>query len=71
MDTKENLEINIDCQKLLFHDSIGRMVTYDELGIADVDHMYWMRFLNGNNSILVYGDVTVSFKFRESRKVGE
>ena len=71
IDAKESLEINIDCQKLLFQDSIGRMVTYDELGIADVDHMYWMRLLNGNNSILVYGDAAITFKFRESRKVGE
>lgn len=71
MDTKKDLEINMDCQKLLIQDSIGRMIAYDELGITDVDHMYWMRLLSGRNSILVYGDATITFKFRESRKVGE
>lgn len=71
MDTKSNLEINIDCQKLLIQDSIGRMITYDELGITDVDHMYWLRLLNGDNMVLVYGDANFTFNFRESRKVGE
>lgn len=69
--TRADLNVRIDCQKLLIQDAIGRMVTYDELGINDVDHMYWMRLLNGANSILVYGDAKIEFKFRESRKVGE
>lgn len=66
-----DLEIKMDCLKLLVQDSIGRMVTYDELGINDVDNMYWMRLLNGTNSILLYGNAKVVFRFRESRKVGE
>ena len=71
MNVKSDLEINMDCQRLLIKDDIDRMVTYDELGITDVDHMYWMRLVNGYNTILVYGDVSIDFKFRESRKVGE
>lgn len=71
MNVKADLEVNMDCQRLLIQDGIGRMITYDELGITDVDHMYWMRLLNGNNTMLIYGDVSVTFKFRESRKVGE
>ena len=71
LSVKADLEINMDCQRLLIQDGIGRMVTYDELGVSDVDHMYWMRLLNGNNTVVVYGDVSVTFKFRESRKVGE
>ena len=71
LSVKADLEIDMDCQRLLIQDGIGRMVTYDDLGISDVDHMYWMRLLNGSNTIVVYGDVNVTFKFRESRKVGE
>lgn len=71
MDLKEDLEINMDCQKLLIQDSIGRMVTYDDLGITDVDNMYWFRLKHGINNLIIYGDITITFKYRESRKVGE
>lgn len=68
---KADLEINMDCQRLLIQDSIGRMITYDELGITDVDNMHWFRLVHGINQLLICGDVTITFKYRESRKVGE
>lgn len=71
MDLKANLDIVMDCQRLLIQDSIGRMVTYDDLGIMDVDNMYWLRLKHGINNFLIYGDMTVTFKYREARKVGE
>ena len=71
MELKEDLEINLDCQRLLIHDSIGRMITYDELGIMDVDNIYWLRLKHGTNKFLIYGDMTITFKYKESRKVGE
>ena len=66
-----NLDVTIDTQKMLITDSIDRMVTYDKLGIKDVDQMYWLRFINGNNTLLLYGDYDLTIKFSESRKVGE
>lgn len=71
MDVKANLPVYIDCQKLTIVDDIGRMVTYDDLGIVDVDQMYWFRLINGENNILLYGDATFTITHRESRKVGE
>lgn len=71
MSLKADLEINMDCQRLLMQDSIGRMITYDELSITDVDNMYWLRLVHGINQFLIYGDVTITFKYKESRKVGE
>lgn len=71
MNVKENLDIVIDCQRLQIIDSIGRMITYDELGISNADCMYWFRLINGNNSILLYGNADFTITHRESRKVGE
>ena len=67
-----DLNITIDCQKLLIYDSIGRMVTYDKLGVSDVDSMYWLKLKNGNNSIRIYGNGNnITFTHIEARKVGE
>lgn len=71
MNVSTDLEIYLDCQKLLITDSIGRMITYDELGISDVDYMYWLRYVNGYNTLLLYGNADFTFIHRESRKVGE
>lgn len=66
-----SLNIYIDTKKLIINDELGRMVTYDKLGINDVDQMYWFRLIPGNNTIQIYGDCTFEVKFREERKVGE
>ncbi len=71
MDGKENLDILMDCQRLLITDALGRMITYDELGISDVDFIYWLRLINGNNSLLLYGDADFTISHREARKAGE
>lgn len=71
MSVYKNLEVDIDTSKLIINDSIGRMITYDKLGINDVDQMYWFRLISGNNSILVYGNCEIDFKYREARKAGE
>lgn len=71
MEVKKNLNVYMDCQRLLLTDSIGRMVTYDELGVSDVDNMYWLRLKNGHNTLLLYGNAKFTITHRESRKVGE
>ncbi len=71
LEAKRDLSIYIDCQRLLITDSIGRMVTYDDLGISDVDNMYWLRLANGDNTIILYGDAHFTISHKESRKVGE
>ena len=64
-------KVYMDCQKLFITDDTGRMVTYDKLGIHDVDIMYWFRLINGNNTLLLYGNADFKFTHKESRKVGE
>ncbi len=71
MSVKQDLDIMIDCQRLQIVDSIGRMITYGELGISDVDCMYWFRLISGNNSVLLYGNADFTIAHKESRKVGE
>ena len=71
MQTYEDLEIDIDCKRLSIMDSIGRMITYDKLGISDVDNMYWLRLINGDNNLILSGNAEFIISHRESRKVGE
>lgn len=71
MEASRDLNIYMDCQRLLITDSIGRMVTYDDLGISDVDNMYWLRLKNGYNTLLLYGNAKFTIIHKESRKVGE
>lgn len=71
MSVSKDLKVYLDCQKLTINDELGRMVTYDKLGITDVAYMYWLQLLNGNNSLLFYGNCDFKVKHIESRKVGE
>jgi hypothetical protein len=71
MKVYQNLDISMDCQFLTINDSIGRMVTYDKLGITDVDHVYWPRLLHGENHLLLYGNADFIVQHQESRKAGE
>lgn len=71
MDVYTDLNVYIDCQKLIINDSLGRIITYDKLGITDVDHIYWLRLINGHNSLLLYGNAKFTITHKESRKVGE
>ncbi len=67
----KGLDVTIDTKRLLIYDSLNRMVAYDKLGISDVDQMYWLRFINGNNTFLLYGDFNLNISYVEARKVGE
>ena len=72
MTVSRDLDVYMDSQRLTLHDSLDRMITYDELGITDVDFIYWPRLVHGVNNFLLYGkNVEFTFKHRESRKVGE
>lgn len=67
-----DLDVHLDCQRLIINDSLGRMITYDKLGVSDVDNIYWLRLLNGQNSLLIYANnCEIEIIHTESRKVGE
>lgn len=71
MELYTGLNIYADCQHLIIKDVTGRMVTYDRLGISDVDSIYWLRLVNGVNNLIISGDCTINVKHIEARKVGE
>lgn len=71
MKVYKDLDIVMDCENLMIMDSLDRMITYDKLGIDDVGYMYWLRLMNGNNSMLFYGNVDITIEHIEKRKVGE
>lgn len=71
MNTYKDLDIYMNCQFLTINDSIGRMITYDKLGVSDVDHIYWLKLINGENTLLLHGNAEFEIQHMESRKVGE
>lgn len=60
----------IDCQRSTIIDHSG-LVSFEKLGISDVDYIYWPRLYNGTNTITIEGNATAVIKYREPRKVGD
>ena len=71
MNVYKDLDVHMDCQNLVINDSVGRMITYEKLGITDAEHIYWLKLINGHNSLLLYGNAGFKFTHMESRKAGE
>ena len=59
----------IDCQKSKIYDSLG-LLSFDDLGISDIDYIYWLKLYHGENNLVVTGDTAITFEYREPRKVG-
>lgn len=63
-------EVVIDCRRAMIYDALG-LFSFDDLGIADVDYIYWPKIYDGLNRIIVCGEkLEVTFQWREARKVG-
>lgn len=67
--TKDTV-IYIDSEKRKFTDSAGTLMTFDNLGIEDVDKIYLPRLLYGKNILKFKGDAEIVITYREPRKVG-
>lgn len=61
--------IIIDCSKSMISDAVG-LLNFEDLGISDLDYIYWLRLYHGINTFIVTGDVELTFEYREPRKVG-
>ena len=61
--------VTIDCEKSIISDAAG-VLTFEHLGIGAEDYIYWPRLYHGLNTFNITGDCTVTFKYREPRKVG-
>lgn len=67
----KSLPITIDFQHLLLFDELGRPIYFSNIGVDDVDQVYWLRLLNGNNTLLFHAaNCDFTLKYRECRKVG-
>ena len=62
--------IYIDCQRLSLYDETRELISFDDLGIKDIDDIYWFRLCSGENQIKITGNADVEIKYRELRKVG-
>ena len=71
LELKAHLPVVIDCQLHTITDEIGRLIHFYDMGVSDVDYMYWTRFISGDNNIVCYGNNSeITFKRTELRKVG-
>ena len=65
----QNNTITIDCEKFKTTDVAG-VISLHDLGISDLDYIYWIRLLNGSNVFSVIGSADITFKYRECYKLG-
>lgn len=59
----------LDSRRSIIKDATG-LVSFTDLGISDVDYIYWPKLYNGENTITITGG-TATIKYREPRKVGD
>ena len=60
----------IDCRNLKIYDITNSIVSFEDLGIEDIDVIYWPRLAYGENIFEFTGDATFEISYREPRKVG-
>lgn len=60
----------IDCEHLKIYDTAKTIVSLEDLGVEDVDNIYWPRLIYGENIFEFTGDATFEISYREPRKVG-
>ena len=71
LNVHKDLPIHMDCEKVTLFDDIGRMITYESIGMTDMDYFYWPRLRSGDNLFLFYApDCTFTLTHRELRKAG-
>jgi len=71
LEMKAHLPVVIDCLRLTMMDNLNRMVLFKDMGVEDVDYMYWLRLISGVNNLTCYGKNTkIEITRRERRKVG-
>lgn len=59
-----------DCQKMQFKDFTGTLLSFEDMGVSDVDYIYWYRLCHGENRIKLSGGADIKIIYREPRKVG-
>ena len=66
----KNNKIIIDSEKRKFLDSTGVLLTFEDIGIEDVDQIYFPKLHYGKNELQFKGDAEIVLTYKEPRKVG-
>lgn len=59
----------LDSRRSIIKDATG-IVSFADLGISDMDYIYWPKLYHGENTITITGG-TATITYREPRKVGD
>lgn len=66
----KNNKIIIDSERRKFLDSTGVLLTFEDIGIEDVDQIYFPKLHSGKNELQFSGSAEITITYREPRKVG-
>ena len=50
--------------------TFNSIISFEDLGVKDIDNIYWLRLAYGENELRFTGDATFELIYREPRKVG-
>lgn len=59
----------LDSRRSIIKDATG-IISFTDLGISDMDYIYWPKLYHGENTITITGG-TATITYREPRKVGD
>lgn len=66
----KNDSFYIDCQCLKIYDITNMLISFEDLGVSDIDSIYWPRLCAGENKLEFTGNAQIEISYRELRKVG-
>lgn len=61
---RDRLRTIMDCDHCILRDATSGVVDFDDVGWDDVDNIYWLRLLAGNNSLSVSGNVDLKISYK-------
>lgn len=65
-----NLPMRFDCRYCIpSAATTNNIISYADLGWADVGNIYWLRFLPGDNELKITGDAQVTISFKCPHKI--
>lgn len=66
----QDLGMIINCsQNIIMDDTTKDLITYEDLGWSDIGNIYWFRLKSGDNEIVISGDCSITFSYKERQRI--